>query len=127
MTRTEENNLRQLSDLRPAKELAALIKTKKSTIKYPVYITKTLNETDLEVLDLSVRANNGLRRAGYMSVGELMDSIDGIADLKRIRGMGEKTAQEIMYKLYLYQYEVLKPERQTKFLFDVAKMNGIMD
>ncbi len=115
------------TDNRAAIELADMIRSKDPNkyIRFPVYINEPMNGAELELLELSVRANNCLRRMGYRTIGQLVDSIDGMQDLLKGRNLGKKTAQEIMFKIYLYQYSVLKPERKKEFLKQVMRLNQV--
>ena len=79
------------------------IKEKSGKLRFPMYINQTLMETDLEVLELSMRASNSLHRAGYRTIGELVEAIESGDDLKNIRNCGTKSIDEIMGKLFWYQ------------------------
>ena len=58
-------------------------------------------ETSIEVLDLSTRVENTLKRAGIASVGEVLDKIeDGDSkDLLAVPGLGEQSVEEILGQL----------------------------
>ena len=86
-----------------------------------------MEEHSIDELDLSVRAMNCLKRAGFKTVGELVKNIDGSDDLKRFRNMGRKSAGEIMQKLYLFQYEQLKAEKRKQYLEEMLKINLMPD
>ena len=88
-------------------------------MKFPVYVNDTAANTDIEVLDLSPRSYNSLKRAGIESVGKLVESIDNTQNLLRHRNLGQKSAAEIMYKIYLYQYRIRKDE----YLKEVIRLN----
>ena len=51
----------------------------------------------IEEMDLSVRSNNCLRRAGINTVGDLINKSE--EDLKKVRNLGTKSLDEIMKKL----------------------------
>lgn len=51
----------------------------------------------IEEMDLSVRSNNCLRRAGINTVGDLINKSE--EDLKKVRNLGTKSLEEIMKKL----------------------------
>ncbi len=90
---------------------------------FPIYMTDSLAKTDIEVLELSVRANNCLRRAKINTIGDLCEKVRSSSDLKNIRNCGKTSIAEIMDSLFAYQYSILKPERRAKFLEDVIRMN----
>ncbi|HAT98169.1 MAG TPA: DNA-directed RNA polymerase subunit alpha, partial [Acidaminococcaceae bacterium] len=51
----------------------------------------------IEEMDLSVRSNNCLRRAGINTVGDLINRSED--DLKKVRNLGTKSLEEIIKKL----------------------------
>lgn len=91
--------------------------------RFPIYMTDSLANTDIEVLELSVRSINCLRRAGIHTIGELCDRVHSSSDLKSIRNCGKTSIAEIMDNLFAYQYSILQPERRGKFLAKVVEMN----
>ncbi len=90
---------------------------------FPIYMTKTLEHTDIVDLELSVRSINCLRRAGIMTIGDLCEKVQTSADLKKIRNCGITSIAEIMDHLFAYQYHLLKPEHRGKYLADVVERN----
>ena len=91
--------------------------------RFPIYMTESLEKTDIEVLELSVRSYNCLKRAGIMTIGDLCEKVHGCEDLKGIRNCGKTSMAEIMDHLFAYQYSIIKPERKEKFLKQVLEMN----
>ncbi len=85
---------------------------------------------DIAALDLSARAYNCLKRMGYDTVGKLAESIYTKPDMSskrqllKIRNLGEKTADEIMLKLFCYQFTILPANRKGKYLEQVKQMNN---
>jgi len=57
-------------------------------------------EDDIEVLGLSIRAYNCLRRFGIRTVADLCQMTE--AELQRVRNIGTKSAMEVKEKLYEY-------------------------
>lgn len=94
------------------------------SFKFPIYLTEKLEKTELDVLDLSVRASNSLKRAGYRTIGDLVNNISHSSDLKHIRNCGETSVAEIMDKLFAYQYMILPKERRPEFIARVVQMNS---
>ena len=91
---------------------------------FPVYYNKQLAEAPIEALDLGVRSYNCLKRAGFSYIGELAEATAGGDILKKVRNCGTKSANEIMERMFIYQYEILSPERKKCFLQDVVEMNA---
>ena len=92
--------------------------------RFPMYVNENLMATELEVLDLSQRSINCLHRAGFQTIGQLVEGIDGSEDLKKIRNCGIKSVNEVMEKLLCYQYEKLDEAGKVKFLKRIAELNG---
>ena len=103
--------------------IAELKKQGKQNIKFPVYISETAMQTDIEALDLKARSFNALKRAGIRNIGELMEAVESTEDLLTHRNLGQKSAAEIMYKIYLYQYRILSSGRKDQFLKEVIRLN----
>ena len=92
--------------------------------RFPMYVNENLMATELEVLDLSQRSANCLHRAGFQTIGQLVEGIEGSEDLKKIRNCGIKSVNEVMEKLLCYQYEQLDDAGKTKYLKRIAELNG---
>ena len=90
-----------------------------------LHFTGAMKNAPIEELDLKPRAYNGLRRAGYTRIGEVVDdfSILGGKDPKRIRGCGAGTAREIKERLFLFQYYSLSPSEQEQYLIETVLVN----
>ena len=93
------------------------------SIKFPLFINKDIELKSISDIDLSPRAEHCLKRSGVMTIGEFVARFSGIEDLKRLRGLGNKTADEIMFKFYLWQYESLNASKQSFFLKRVIELN----
>ncbi len=104
--------------------LADKLKNPDAKFRFPVYINEGLNNTDLDALELSVRSNNCLKRAGYHSVGDLVEQVNGSDDLKKIRNCGKKSVDEIMANLLCYQYAALSAERRKQYLMRIVELNS---
>lgn len=117
--------LKEMMELVPDARWSEIVKRKDTKLRFPMYLGRTLDETELEVLDLTQRSSNCLHRAGYQTIGGLVSQIDGSEDLMKIRNCGKKSADEIMEKLFCYQYQVLKDEKKEKFIKRVIQLNGV--
>ena len=105
-------------------EGADLHQKKGGKFLFPMYLNRQMTETPIDALDLSPRAYNCLKRAEYSYIGELAEATASGDVLKTIRNCGTKSAHEIMEKMFIYQYEVLSPERKQSFLESVVAMNA---
>lgn len=97
----------------------------KGHIKYIVYPNAEYMKEDISALELSVRATNGLRRAGYHSVSDVANAVSCNDDLARIRQLGKKSVEEIMLGIYLFQYISLAKEKRNWYLKEMLNLNGI--
>ncbi len=88
-----------------------------------MYLNTKMSETPIESLDLSVRAYNSLKRAGYVNIGDLAQDIAGGTEISKIRNCGAKSCREIMEKLFLYQYSVLPQEKRAGYIREVVQLN----
>lgn len=89
------------------------------------YLTEELLDSDVVEMDLSVRATNALKRAGFFTVGDILRA-DALADiLGKIRNCGEKSKAEIMGKLFFYQYSLISSDRRTAYMNRLLAINGI--
>ena len=101
-------------------------------IKFNVSLSKKDKEEDIEVLDLGNRSMHCLRRAGFDTVGSLLEAIAVSGDekskdkLMKLRNLGLKSADEILLTIMCYQFQKLSDRERTEFLQDVIKLNGGM-
>ncbi|MBO4902105.1 MAG: hypothetical protein J5518_04875 [Lachnospiraceae bacterium] len=96
---------------------------KDGNFKFPVYLRERYKTVDIDALELSVRSQNCLRRAGFLTVYDLMSGIRSMEDLKKIRNCGTNSSREIMENLFLFQYQDTKPEQRGSYLRDVIILN----
>jgi DNA-directed RNA polymerase alpha subunit len=83
-------------------------------------------DTPIIDLDFSVRAFNCLRRAGRITVGDVVEVINS-RELVHYRNLGRKTAGEIKTKLLSYAYAKLNNEEKMRFWYDVLAKNDLPD
>lgn len=69
-------------------------------LRFPIYLSKAMEEEDIESLDLSIRARNCLKRAGINTIGDLCEKVHSSTDLKTLRNCGNTSVAEIMDKLF---------------------------
>ena len=90
---------------------------------FSVYLGKEFVESDIDSLDLSVRAGNCLKRAGIYTVGDLCRRVDRSSDLKNIRNCGYTSIIEIMDKLFYYNYICMPPEKRAEYIKETIERN----
>lgn len=86
-------------------------------------MNRSMEETSIEALDLSVRSYNCLKRAGYSNIGPLAEDIDAGKKLKEIRNCDSKSAREIMEPLFMFQYYSLKLDKSDSYIEEVFNLN----
>ncbi len=101
----------------------SLQEKKGSSMRFCMHITQSMSDTPLENLELGARPYNSLKRAGYNTVGELVDDLTEGKELSRIRNCGRNSIREIMIQLFLFQYYSLPAERRESYLLEVVGMN----
>ncbi len=91
---------------------------------FKFYLNSRMSETPIETLDLSVRAYNSLKRAGFGTIGDLAEAIASGTDISKIRNCGAKSCREIMERLFLYQYSCIPQDKKTSYILEVVQMNA---
>ena len=113
----------EILTLVPTANFSEIKRRRGGKLRYPIYINEKLKSTELEALELSVRSSNCLHRAGYKTIGELVESIESSEDLKRIRNCGAKSIDEIMEQLFCYQYSQFDTPQKIKYINKVIELN----
>lgn len=80
-------------------------------------------DSDIEVLDLTVRSSNGLKRQGISKLEAIVDRIHG-SGLRSIRNLGAKSCAEIETKLLQYGYDQLTAPERLQFCRDLLELNN---
>ena len=97
--------------------------TRNGLFRFPLHLTQSLSDTSIDALELGVRSYHCLKRAGLDTIGELAEYIASGQPLRNVRNCGTKSVREIMEKLFLYQYNIIKPEKREAYLREVVEMN----
>lgn len=93
---------------------------------FPVYLSHPCMENDIMELELSVRSYNCLKRANIHTLGELVSQIQKEDDLKVLRNLGARSAKEIMFSIFVYQFSQMDIKDKYAYMDNVLKMNGIV-
>ena len=115
----------EMEMLVPNADFMKIKKQSNGKFQFPIYINEKIKTTELEILELSVRSSNCLRRAGFKTIGELVEAIEGGDDLRKIRNCGSKSVDEIMEQLFCYQYGQLSEGQKVKYINRVVEMNSV--
>ncbi len=119
--RMEEEKIRRnqtaqnLVNLAEKNGLVATLQKFGQNFNVSIPLSKSFCEMHIDNLDLSVRARNGLMRAGAMTVGSLSERIMSETGLQQIRNLGRKSIVEIKTVLLVTAYEKLSSSRKIEF------------
>ncbi len=119
----QSENYKKMKEIFNSIEGVTLSERKGKTFYYTFHLTKQMEEAGIEELDLHVRAYNGLKRAGFDTIGQLAEAVAGGTDLRRIRNCGSKSYSEIMEKLFIFNLIKLPPQRRERFILDTVEKN----
>ena len=94
-------------------------------------MTREMKESSVDVLELSIRSLNVLKRAGFFTIGDVVYAIADGLSINSLRNCGSKSAREIMEHLFLYQYYQLPVEKRDDYIYEMTVLNcydkGIQD
>lgn len=79
-------------------------------------------EASIDELNLSVRSQNALKRAGILTLDTLIDELNA-GNLKGIRNLGRKSYSEIQTKMLVYGYERLNTREKANFFEELIEEN----
>ena len=82
-----------------------------------------MREVDIYELSLSVRASNGLMRAGINTFGKLSELMNTERGIMSIRNLGAKSVKEINEAFIVECYDRLLPYERAVFWQEVLKLN----
>ena len=91
-------------------------------VKVKIPFSRKDLETSVDELVLSVRGYNALRRAGVLTLGDLLEKLNA-CEVKSIRNLGLKSYSEIQTKMLVYGFERLTEKEKTEFFYDVLENN----
>ena len=94
-----------------------------SNIRFNIPLSKKLCDKSIDDMDLSVRASNGLKRSGAMTIGELTDTIMSEKGLETVRNLGKKSISEIKTKLLCLAYKDLTDNEKKTFWVKFLELN----
>lgn len=95
-----------------------------NTIKISIPISEKFCDRSIDSMDLSVRASNGLKRIGAMTIRELTDKIMGESGLETVRNLGKKSISEIKTKLLSLAYIELNDKEKEAFWKNFIELNS---
>ena len=93
-------------------------------IKISIPLSQKFCDKSIDDMDLSVRASNGLKRRGAMTVRELTDTIMSEKGLDTVRNLGKKSISEIKTKLLYLAYNELNDKEKQAFWNEFIELNS---
>ena len=91
-------------------------------VKVNLVFSKKVCEESIDELMLSVRSSNALKRAGILTIGEVIDTIDAGA-LNSLRNLGTKSRNEIQTKILVFGYDDLTEKEKAEFFEKLVEDN----
>ena len=96
---------------------------KGGTFYYSMATNIQMREQEIEVLDLSVRSSNCLKRAGIGTIGDIIEYIESGRDLKHIRNCGMTSVAEIKEKMFIWYLMTIPKEKRLQYILDTIEKN----
>ena len=93
-------------------------------IRISIPLSQKFCDKSIDDMDLSVRASNGLKRSGAMTVRELTDTIMSEKGLDTVRNLGKKSISEIKTKLLYLAYNELNDKEKQAFWNEFIELNS---
>jgi len=110
--------------------MIAFLYEHKKMIRFNITLSTKDMAEDINILDLSARAHNCLRRAGVRTIGDLAKAIcekdeeTSKTQLLRFRNLGRKTADEIVLLIMCYQFRILSEDGKRRYVQEIVSLNG---
>ncbi len=126
-----EQILNEMDRYMPAGTMYDFLYVHRKMVRFNIYLSKKEMEEDITALDISVRANHCLKRAGYQTVGALVTAISAKEEdsskqqLLRVRSLGRKTAEEILLMIMCYQFRILPENERGKYVREILELNNV--
>ncbi|MBR1507946.1 MAG: hypothetical protein IJ619_08100 [Eubacterium sp.] len=129
MTELNENVVREMDKYLEETSIFEILLKSRKNFHFQVMFSKEQMRQDVEVLDLKPRAFNCLKRNGFNTIHDLVYGVSTKEDesskrqLLRIRNLGRNTAEEILLKLFSYQFMVLPDNKKKSYMQRIVELN----
>lgn len=94
-------------------------------LKFKIPYSKSFCNKSIDELDLSVRSQNGLKRAGVLTIDNLIETIMSEGGVASIRNLGKKSISEIKTTLLVCGYEQLNDKEKIAFWHNFLQENPV--
>ena len=125
-----ENVIMEMNEYMEDDSILDLLVRNRKNFHFQVMFTKEQLNQDVEVLDLKPRAYNCLKRYGFNTLNDLVNGVytkeneSSKRQLLRIRNLGRNTAEEILMKLFYYQFQVMPDSRKKWYMQRIVELNN---
>lgn len=129
MIELNESVLREMNRYLNDTTIEEILKRNRKMFHFKVMFTSEQMAQDIDVLDLRPRAYNCLKRYGYNTVGDVINGVETREEesskrqLLKIRNLGRNTAEEILMKIFYYQFLVLPDEKKCDYMQKIVTAN----
>ena len=129
MIELNESVLREMNRYLNDTTIEEILIRNRKMFQFKVMFTSEQMAQDIDVLDLRPRAYNCLKRYGYNTVGDVVNGVETREEesskrqLLKIRNLGRNTAEEILMKIFYYQFLVLSDEKKCDYMQKIVTAN----
>ena len=129
MNHLDANVLQEMNNYLEGTTIEEILMANRKLFRYRVSFTHEELQQEIDVLDLSARASNCLKRYGFHTLDHLVNGVYTKDDatskrqLLRIRNLGKGTADEILLKLFFYQFQILPETSRKAYMKQVQEVN----
>lgn len=129
MIELNESVLREMNRYLNDTTIEEILIRNRKMFHFKVMFTSEQMAQDIDVLDLRPRAYNCLKRYGYNTVGDVINGVETREEesskrqLLKIRNLGRNTAEEILMKIFYYQFLVLPDEKKCDYMQKIVTAN----
>ena len=129
MIELNESVLREMNRYLNDTSIEEILIRNRKMFHFKVMFSSEQMAQDIDVLDLRPRAYNCLKRYGYNTVGDVINGVETREEesskrqLLKIRNLGRNTAEEILMKIFYYQFLVLSDEKKCDYMQKIVTAN----
>ncbi len=129
MIELDENVVREMNKYLEGTTIEEVLVRNRKMFRFKVMFNNDQMNQDIDVLDLRPRAYNCLKRYGFNTISHLVNGVytkeneSSKKQLLKIRNLGKNTAEEILIKLFYYQFRILAEDRKKAYMQKVVEEN----
>ena len=129
MIELDENVVREMNKYLEGTTIEEVLVRNRKMFRFKVMFNNDQMNQDIDVLDLRPRAYNCLKRYGFNTISHLVNGVytkeneSSKKQLLKIRNLGKNTAEEILIKLFYYQFRILSDDRKKAYMQKVVEEN----